>query len=54
MRNVLRIFLWALFAAAAAGLLDGCATDTQPISPIPWDKSQPGESPMPPGINQGR
>jgi hypothetical protein len=55
MKNLLRIFLFALVAVGAAGGLAGCATDdSQGYSTIPWDKSQSWEGPMPSNINQGR
>jgi ABC-type oligopeptide transport system substrate-binding subunit len=55
MKRILRIFLLALFAAGAAGLLASCATDdSQSISSMPWDRSQPWEGPLPSTINQGR
>jgi|GEM_PF-2041802 hypothetical protein len=55
MKKLLRLFLFALFAASAAGLMTGCATDdSQGVSTIPWDKSQPWEGPLPSTINQGR
>jgi hypothetical protein len=55
MNNFLRILLFALMAAGAAGGLTGCATDdSQGYSTIPWDKSQSWEGPMPSTINQGR
>ena len=55
MKRILRIFLLALFAAGAAGLLTSCATDdSQGLSSLPWDRSQPWEGPLPSTINQGR
>jgi hypothetical protein len=55
MKNLLRIFLFALMAATGAGWLTGCATDdSQGYSTMPWDKSQSWEGPMPSNINQGR
>ena len=55
MKTILRAFLLVLFAAGAAGLLTGCATDdSQSLSAMPWDKSQSWEGPLPSTINQGR
>jgi hypothetical protein len=55
MKKILRTFLLALFAAGAAGLLGGCATDdSQTPSSMPWDRSQSWEGPFPSTMNQGR
>jgi hypothetical protein len=55
MKKIARTFLFALFVAGAAGLLNGCASDDPgDLSAIPWNKPGSWEGPMPSTINNGR
>ncbi|HWD17884.1 MAG TPA: hypothetical protein VHB20_01285 [Verrucomicrobiae bacterium] len=54
--KIWRVFFCALFLAAAALALSGCATDNNPenVSSLPWNAPQNWEGPLPSSINQGR